>query len=315
MFQTVKHTVISLLSFIFAAVVFTAGSGALTAHHPPGFQNAGGISSIPATRFSFESEYRKGERGNRNSLVSVAGAEVSFLDGMLAWNFRAGMIHFAQKGAPDSARFSRVRTGIRFRPFLSNRWLLVFDTDAGLPAAGSDMIDEPFYDFSAGLTAGYLSESFSAFIRAGGLFPVGKLPQKNTEQIEFYRQFRPWETPPSTVNRQDYRLTKSTNITARLAYRLGWFEPFAGVAYRIPYAGVLIEKGAGDLRYYREYEAGLGILAGSSWYISLSYRKPVGKIEDRTLERYLYRQAGFQPRPQQSKLLDESYFFTVLFTL
>lgn len=279
----------------------------LLAHHPSGSTTPAGRGAVPEDRVRFESEYRKAERGNRNTLINRLGVELTFLEGHLAWSLEASHYYLSQKNTRDASLWGRPRTGLRYRPFLWQHWLLVLDADMGFAATGSSMVDEPFYDSRTGLTFGYLGDRFRIYGRLEGVFPIGSLPEEKVEQFRY-----PWEPEEEYVNRADYELEKSTALYARISYVIGWLEPFAGIQYRLPYTGVLQERAEIDPAFFRQWEAGAGVLLGD-FYVALGYQKPFQKIEDRTLERWAYRQAGLVPRPEQTALLEESFTFSVFF--
>ncbi|MCB1139173.1 MAG: hypothetical protein KDK23_10480, partial [Leptospiraceae bacterium] len=174
-------------------------------------------------------------------------------------------------------------------------------------AGGESMVDEPFYDSRTGLTFGYLGSEFRLYGRVEGLFPLSSLPAQKVQEFRY-----PWKPPEDYVNREDYELEKSTSLSLRISYVLDWFEPFAGIMYRLPYTGVLQEKSEIDPVFFRQWEAGAGLILGD-FYVALGYQKPFQKIEDRSVERWAYRQAGFSPRPEQTPLLDESFTLSVFF--
>ncbi|MCB1170868.1 MAG: hypothetical protein KDK25_11055 [Leptospiraceae bacterium] len=298
----------AFLSFL-ALLLFSGFSGqaALFAHHPSGFSTPAGRSALPEDRVRFESEYRKAERGNRNTLINRLGLELGFWEGHLSWNVEASHYAFSQKNAKDAALWGRPRTGLRYRPFLWDHWLLVLDADVGFAAGGKSMVDEPFYDSRTGLTFGYLGSEFRLYGRIEGLFPLSSLPAQKVQEFRY-----PWKPPEDYVNREDYELEKSTSLSLRLSYVIGWFEPFGGIMYRLPYTGVLQEKNQVDPVFFRQWEVGAGIILGD-FYVALGYQKPFQKIEDRTLERWAYRQAGISPRPEQIPLLEESFTLSVFF--
>ena len=291
---------------LLAAALLLGGGTGVSAHHPPAMNAVAGRGAIPQDRVRFESEYRKAERGNRNTLINRLGVELGFLDGHLSWNLEISHYLLAQKDTRDAALWGRPRTGLRYRPFLWDSWLVVLDADIGFAANGSSMVDEPFYDSRAGLTVGYLRD-LRIYGRIEGVFPMGSLPEEKLQTVEL-----PWRPPEDYVNRADYELEKSTALSARISYLFGWFEPYAGILYRLPYNGVLQEKSEFDPVFFRQWEAGAGFLLGD-FYISAGYQKPFQKIEDRTLERWGYSQIGIVPRTPQRALLEESFTLSVFF--
>ncbi|MCB1166472.1 MAG: hypothetical protein KDK33_09975 [Leptospiraceae bacterium] len=287
---------------LLALLLIAAAMGShLEAHHTAGMSNPAGRNAVPETRLFLESEYRKAERGNRNTLINRLGAEYSMLEGHVAIGMSASHYAFAQKEAKDAALWGRPSVLARYRPFLWDHWLLVVDGEMQFPSSGSSMVDEPFYDASARLTFGYIGEAFRVYGSVAGDFPIGSLPAKRISTTY------PWQAPVERVNREDYELEKSTSLSARISYEISWLEPFAGINYRLPYTGVLIEKSNVEPIFYREWEAGLGFVMGESYYLALSYRKPFQKIEDRTLERYAFSSLGITPRSKQTPLLEETF--------
>ena len=277
----------------------------VAAHHPSGISGVAGSNPLPADRATLDFEYRKGERGNRNVLLSRAGVEFSFLEDF-SWRLELGHIAFSQKGAPDAARWLRPRTGLRYSLDLHPSFLLVLDGDIGFASSGSSMIDEPFYDSHAGITAGYIYESLTLLARLGGIFPIGGLPD-NRQQTSY-----PWKEPETRVDRELFELEKVTQISFRVAYRWDWIEPFAGGLYRLPHSGVLIEKGESHPEFYRHWEIGTGFYAGD-WTLSLAYQKPFTPIENYDQERFLLSREGLPTRRNQEKLQDEILIFSVAF--
>ncbi|MBR32161.1 MAG: hypothetical protein CMN77_12720 [Spirochaetaceae bacterium] len=277
----------------------------LAAHHPSGISGVAGSNPLPADRATLDFEYRKGERGNRNVLLSRAGVELSFLDDF-SWRLELGHIAFSQKDAPDAARWLRPRTGLRYSLDLHPSFLLVLDGDIGFASSGNSMIDEPFYDSQTGITAGYIYESFTILARLGGIFPIGGLPD-NRQQTAY-----PWQEPETRVDRELFELEKVTQVSIRIAYRWDWFEPFAGGLYRKPHSGVLIEKGESHPEFYRHWEVGSGFYFGD-WHVSLAYQKPFTPLESYDVERFFLSPEGLPTRRNQEKLQDEILIFSVAF--
>ncbi|MEQ8353231.1 MAG: hypothetical protein RH862_17275 [Leptospiraceae bacterium] len=278
----------------------------LKAHHPSGLSGVAGTNPLPADRIMADFEYRQGERGNRNVLLSRTSLELSFLEDF-SWRLELGHAAFSQKDAPDAARWLRPRTGFRYSIPMDSPILVVLDADMGMAATGQSMIDEPFYDSRSGLTLGYSMESFLIVARIGGIFPVGDLPD-NRQETPFY----PWQEPETRVDSTLFELEKVTEFSLRLAYRFEWMEPFVGGLYRKPHSGVLIEKGESHPEFYRQWELGSGFYIGD-WNITVAYQKPFTPIANYDMERFFLSRAGFSTRRNQEKLQDEIFIMSVAY--
>ncbi len=341
--------------FLFAVALGVGVPVVVLAHHDSaGIASrvlGGGRTLRPRSQVLLDSEYRKGERQNRHSLLVTAGAELPLVAEVLALSVEVPYVYFNQTDRGDAGRYGRSRLGLRLRAPLEKiaasltPWLLVLDADAGGPA-GTDrqvFLDEPYADARAGLTAGYEGDHWLFVLRAGGVFPASRLPFTAVDELVF----PPWEPAPELVRRETHELKKVTEWQGRLGFREKNVLFFLGALHRTPYSGVVREREwpgsppvtrfitAAALKttlptyrptlfdfsrarpptVYREVEAGFGLQFLEDWSVVVGYRYPLYRgreVSPGEKAWYLYNKR-VPPDPKEFRLYDEMYNLSVSF--
>lgn len=324
MFQSVK--ILNFQSYAVSAIfIFLSPLTALLAHHPsagPGSRVLGASTPVPRDQLIFALDYLKGDPENRDIWTLTAAGELNFFDGRVGLGLQLPYQYYEQKDRADAARYARPRLGLRLQPWpeLSageGQVFLVGDVDVGF-ATGSDrnrFVDENFYDSAAGLTLGCAFDDLILTIRGGGVFPLSRLPQAETDDPDGVVHY-PWEPVAETNTRDTHELKKVTEWRLRAGYRVTEvLQPFVGFAYRVPYAGVLKERATGDRvpKIYREFEAGLVVQASESLAVTVGYRIPLfRKREYSDVDRAWYvLQGRAPPDPSEFRQFVEAYNVSV----
>ncbi|MCB1327364.1 MAG: hypothetical protein H7A21_14655 [Spirochaetales bacterium] len=312
--------------FVARLVTWAAGAVAITlstmvaAHHgsarvPPGL-STGGV-SVPRDSLSVSVEHFKGESQNRNRTITTARGELTLRDGLLGFSLSVPYEYLHQRDRADAGRYGRPRFGARLRlwpfPDEESPFFAVFDADVGF-ASGADrrrFVDENFYDSRAGLTLGFATEHWLTQFRAGGIFPISRLPER-PEQHGSSIPPMPFEAHVHDVTGESHELKKVTEFQVMVGYRpLDSLLIYASGLYRTPHGGVLYERSDADRvpKIFRELETGLAWLVLDDLLVSVSYRYPLTRGIERNDGQKMIDLVfkGIPPEGHEFRLYHEAY--------